>query len=366
MRTANLITLQRSQGTQSIRPLAHVDIPAVADLYERVFQSKSGLLPGKLAAYLREVFLENPWYDESMSALVCEQGERIVGFQGIVPRTMLMKGKPIRAAVCSKLMVEPESRSSLAAFHLMKRVLSGPQELTISDLADNGGRKLWEAFGATTSFLYSIYWTRLLSPTLFAISRLLKNRAPSFVKFFRPLSVLDTFVRRVAPFPPTVESPAWEEELTEDMLCNGLADSANSPALRPEYSPHSVRWLLEMASRREKQGALQKILVLSPDGALAGWYIYYLKPGGLSEVLQVHAQRGSIGLVLDRLFYHAWQHGAVAVTGRMEPKFIESLWSRRCLFGLQGHWFTAFSKRLDILAAINSGEAFLTRLEGEL
>jgi hypothetical protein len=315
---------------------------------------------------MQEVFLENPWYDESIPALVYEREKRIVGFLGVVPRRMLMNGRHIRAAVSSKLMVEPRSRWSPAGFHLIKRLFSGPQELTISDLANDNGRKLWQAFGGTTSLLYSMYWTRLLSPTLFAISRLGKNKAPSIVRYLRPLSALDTLVRCVAPFPPTVESPALEEELTEEKLCRGFAESVNACSLRPEYSYHSVKWLFETASRRENDGTLQKVLVSTPEGELAGWYVYHLRPGDICEVLQVHAHRNSIGLVLDRLFHHAWQHGAVAVTGRMEPKYIESLWSRRCFFGLQGRWFMVHSRRPDILGAINAGDAFLTRLEGEL
>jgi hypothetical protein len=365
MSVVNLVR-PRSQATGSVRPLVQEDVPAVAQLYERVFPGKSGLPPGRLESYLRDVFLENPWYDESIPALVYEQGERIVGFLGVVPRGMQMNGRHIRIAVASKLMVEPQSRRSSAAFHLVKRLFSGPQELTFTDLANDAGRKLWEAFGGKTSLLYSLYWTRLLSPTLFAISHLTKNRASTLVKSLRPLSLLDVFVRRVAPFPPTVDYPAVEEELTGEKLCRYLSEFTNDRSLVPEYDAHSIGWLLEMASRREQHGILQKILVFTPEGKLAGWYVYLLRPGGVSEVLQVYGHQTSIGLVLDRLFHHAWQHGAIAITGRMEPKFIEVLWSRRCFFGLQGDWFVAYSRRPEILDVINSGKPFLTRLEGEL
>lgn len=360
------LTVERITATKGTRPCSERDLADVAALHQRVFDHASGLSTEALATHLREVFFGNPWYDPEMPSLVCEDEGRIIGFLGVVPRRMLMNGRPIRVAVSSKLMVEPRSRWSPAGLHLIQRLLSGPQDLTISDLANDGSRKLWQAFGGTTSLLYSMSWTRLLSPTLFAMSRLGRKRAPALVKFFRPLSVLDTLVRCVAPFPPTVECPAVEEELTEGKLCRGLDELASARSLRPEYSDHSVKWLFEIASGRKRDGTLQKVLVSTPEGELAGWYVYHLKPGDMCEVLQVHARRNSIGLVLDRLFHHAWKRGAVAVTGRMEPKYIESLWSRRCFFGLQGNWFMAYSRRPDILEAINTGDAFLTRFEGEL
>jgi len=62
-----------------------------------------------------------------------------------------------------------------------------------------------------------------------------------------------------------------------------------------------VEWLFSVLSRKDKYGQLRKVLVRKPDGAVAGWYIYYANPGGLSEVLQIGAKGDSIKLVLDHL-----------------------------------------------------------------
>lgn len=366
MATLNLAACPPCTRPEEIRPLRKADLPAVAQLYEHVFPNESGLPPGELVGYLQDVFLANPWRNEELPSLVCERGEKIIGFLGVVPRRMVMNGRPITLAVSSKLMVAPQHRASKVALQLMKRLLQGPQEVTISDLANDRGRKLWQAFGGRVSLLYSIRWIRLLSPTLFAVSRLSRKRGPKIARFLRPLSLLDVIARRVVPLPASTQHSIMEEELSDECLCSGLAEFASDRVLRPRYCAHSIRWLLEITSRRKHHGALQKVAVSSQDGRLLGWFIYHLNPGDVSDVLQVYAHRSSIGLVLDRLFSHAMQGGALALSGRMEPKFVDILSDRHCFFSLRSSWFIAHSRRQDILDAINAGDAFLTRLEGEL
>ena len=96
-----------------------------------------------------------------------------------------------------------------------------------------------------------------------------------------------------------------------------------------------------------------------------GWYIYYLKSGGVSDVLHIAGTKDSFKLVLNHLFYHARRHGSLALTGRLEPKFSQALSESYCFFRWTGPWTLVHSKDPEILKAILRGEAFLTRLEGE-
>ena len=54
----------------------------------------------------------------------------------MMPRPMWMKGRLIRAAVSSQFIVEPESRFNLAGVQLLKAFLSGPQDLSLADEAN--------------------------------------------------------------------------------------------------------------------------------------------------------------------------------------------------------------------------------------
>jgi hypothetical protein len=84
--------------------------------------------------YLEDLFLRNPWVEEDIVSLVCEDtGGKIVGFFGVVPRRMLYQGKSIRLAFGSNFVLDPESRASMAAMQLVRAFMKGPQDVSITD-----------------------------------------------------------------------------------------------------------------------------------------------------------------------------------------------------------------------------------------
>ena len=113
-------------------------------------------------------------------------------------------------------------------------------------------------------------------------------------------------------------------------------------------------------------GCFSKIAVRDAHGAIAGWYLYYLNPGGISEVVQVGARKGDLGAVLDHLFQQARRGGSAAVSGQLAPDGFQALAARGCVFHHDGaSWFLVHSPHADVLAAVHRGDARLTRLEGE-
>ena len=77
------------------------------------------------------------------------------------------------------------------------------------------------------------------------------------------------------------------------------------------------------------------------------------------------ATKNSIRRVLRQLFYYAWRSGSSAVSGRLDPEFVTEFSEERCLFNFNGPRMLVHSKRADLREAIQRGDAFLTRLEGE-
>src|ERR1700745_1102966 len=119
-RTASGRTAYDSRG--KIQRFEVEDIPQVVDLHRRSFSDNS-VSSNELQAHFREIFFENPWHDDDLPSLVYrEDGERIVGFCGVIPRRMRMKGRPIRGAVSSQFMVDRSVRSRLAAIELQRRL----------------------------------------------------------------------------------------------------------------------------------------------------------------------------------------------------------------------------------------------------
>jgi len=355
-----------------IRPFTKNDVPQVVKLYQKVFFNNGSTAPSssKLDAYFKEMFFHNPWPDEEIPSLVYEAGDgEIIGFIGIIPRRMQLHGRPIRAAISMHFMVEPGSRSTLAGVQLLKTFFSGPQDLSLTDSAGVVGRKIWEGVGGATALAYSINWTRLLRPSRY-VSLILarKNRLLRFfARLLSPLCpIVDAMATRAMPHRFGKKATSLQAtDLDQETLLAGVTQFPSWYALCPDYDSGSLFWLLAKADQLVYPGELRKIALRDADGELVGWYLYELSADGLGEVLQIVGRRKSFGEVLDHLFYHSWLDGAIALSGRLDPKFAQEFSDKHCFFNCGGPWTLTHSKNPEVLRAIYQGDMFLTRLEGE-
>lgn len=351
-----------------VRPFNQDDIPWVADLYNNVFLGSAGPGSPELRQYFHDLFFESPFSEDDISSLVFQDsnGKR-TGFLGVLPRRMQLERHPIRVAISFHFMVEPESRSTLAGVQLLKVFFSGPQDLSLTDGAGNVGRQVWEALGGETALLYSLYWTRVLRPGQFILSLMKKRKLPAPLVYASiPICEMsDRIATRAKPLhfapPPSV----IEEELSTSTLLTKLTEFTGLYSLRPDYDDRTLEWLIHRAEKRERYGHLQKVAVRGAKGKLLGWYLYYLNPGGTSEVVQFAAKKDSIQLLIDHLSFHAWSRGAAALSGRLDPRFAQELSDNYCIFHRRGSWVLVHSKKPGTLEAINRGDAFLSRLDGE-
>lgn len=350
-----------------VRPLGKEDIPRAAELHRKLLGSATA--PHEVESYLMEVFCRHPWRDPRMPSLVYEDGSgRIIGCLGVMPRPMWMEGRPIVAAVTHNFMVEPDRRSTLAAMQLIKAFFSGPQDLSVAE-GNPISRKLWEGVGGTTSMLYSLRWTRPLRPARYALSLLEKRGLSGWsTGCLRPLSrVVDVLATRLPTSPLRQPRTARvAEELDPGTLLDGLDRVSSRRPLRPRYDRDSLAWLLEVLTRSAGRGTLRKILVRSAR-RIAGWYLYYVVPDGVGEVVQIGATEDTAEEVLNHLFHDAWNQGAIAVSGQIEPSLMSAFSEKFCLFhrGRGGSWVLVHTRHERILRAMQLGEAFFTRLEGE-
>ena len=354
-----------------IRAFAETDIPQVADLHQAVFRTGdrcAGAEPEAYASYFRSVFLEHPSRDSALPSLVYEEESgRIAGFLGVVARRMSMDGRPLRAAISSQFIVDPKGRSALVAVQLAKTFFDGPQDVSISDEANDLSRKLWEGLGGTTALLQSIYWTRPLRPARLVLS-FLRNRTalgPLAAVTDPPSRIVDALATRL-PGSHLFQSRPQEfaDDLRSETFLAGLPEFAGG-SLRVEYDHRTFEWLLERARRRKADGSLHTAVIRNKEAIIMGWYLYSLDPGGTAEVLQIAAKPWSIDRVLDHLFYRAWRQGAMAVTGRLEPRFLQALSDKDRLFHRRGPWMLVSSKRPEVVRAFQIGDAFFSRFDGE-
>jgi hypothetical protein len=353
----------------TIRVFAEDDVPAAAALFGRVYPQYRWSSQAACESYFREMLFDNPWRDLELPSWVAEQDGRIAGYYTVVPRPMLFRGRPIRVAVASQFVVDPDRRHAGTTLQLAKACLSGPQDLTLTDGATDLGRRMWIGIGGTAALLYSLHWRRPLRPARYAL-KLLEDRGAlplPLTLAARPLGALaDGLVSRLSPNRFYREEGEFAEDALDPaaMLAH-LTEILAGNDLLPVYDARSLAWLLEQAALKRYHGTLRARAVLDGQRRPIGWFLYYARAGGVSEVVQLAARNGSFDSVLQRLLADAWRHGAVAVHGRLEPRYVQELSARYCWLRREGPWLLVHSRHADVLAAIERGSAFLSRLEGE-
>jgi len=60
----------------------------------------------------------------------------------------------------------------------------------------------------------------------------------------------------------------------------------------------------------QTRGDLRKVVLRDDRQKIIGWYIYYVKPGAVGEVVQIGGERQFTKDIPDHLFYDAWKRSA--------------------------------------------------------
>jgi hypothetical protein len=357
-----------------IRNFKEEDVPAVAALFHKVYlandpaQARTSVQ--KICESFEEIFLRNPWRGESLPSLVCEDKDgATLGFIGVTPRRMTIRGRPILAAVSAHLMLDPDRRLGLAGVQLLRQFLAGPQQLSIADFANDLGRAVWDGIGGKMSYLHSLQWVKPLRPSARALNMARRKlRIPAALSpILRPLSgASDAMLARISPHRFRFAPPELiAKDLDDETLLACLSLLPSNYSLIPEYDGLSLGWLMRRAERMKTRGQMRKTALCDDSGAIVGWYLYYLNPGGTSEVLQMWARKGSAGAVLDHLFHNAWSQGSDVIAGRAEQQLLPALSSKECYLNCGPPWVMVHARNPEILQAIDRGDAFLSKLEGE-
>jgi hypothetical protein len=348
-----------------IRPVERDDLGQVVALYERTVRSGRPTAPPGLAGYFERTVLDHPWVDPEIPSLAYEADDgRILGFIGSHVRRLRLDGREIRMGCAGQLVSDPAQRRLAIGARLLRGYLSGPQDVSITDGANEIVHEMWSHLGGYALYPGSLIWTRLLRPWRAVGDRWLeitgRERWRRAARAAWPL--LDGLT---APFakPPARPAGVQTEELTPGALIKHQSQVLGDSRLWVDYDEPFLEWLFrEMATVRTR-GELTRRL-LRREGELLGWYVVYLKPRGLSQVMDIAAVKGQLGVVVDCLFADAWRGGAAALEGRMEVALYEQLSSRRCLVRY-GNRALFHSGEPDALAAISLGRSALTRLDGE-
>ena len=352
-----------------VREFVDHDIPQVVDLYWNHLGIRAGAPPPELYDAFADLYFSNPLTDADSPSFVYKNAEgEIVGFVGMTTRRMRLGDHVLRAGVGGNFVVHPKARSGLAAPRLLGAVLKGSQDFLLTDSANDISKPVLERVGFTVLPGLNLHWSRPLRAGHYVTYLLHRKMKPVPAAMLRiaakPFcSILDSIP---APWNslPAVKNTLKSSELTSDVLHRCLLEFGNHQLLRPEYSPASLEWLMNFMTRARKRGTLCKMLLESETG-IAGWYIYYINPGGVGEVVQVGGTREAFQDVLIHLFRHALENGVVGLHGQADFERIADFSNVGCFFSCRGGWVLAYSRRPELIHTLQGNNLGLTRLDGE-
>jgi hypothetical protein len=343
----------------TIRPFSEQDLPAVTSLYEREIRSGDSTPPPSLADYFRRTFLEHPWIDPEIPSLVFESAPgHVAGFLGSYARRFRFDGRAIRLACSGQLVTEPEARHEAAGAFLLRTYLAGPQDVTITDGANEPARRLWERLGGETLHVPSIDWIRVFQPTAVGVEYATRKRTPRLGDALAPVLGSRPWRRRRR------QPPGRVEELTPELLVAETKKLGSAFRLHPDYDVAFAEWLFRELAAVRSRGDVLRSIVRSDDGRVRGWYVAYVRKGAVCDSIQVAATERVTDVVLDHLFREAALRGAAAVRGRLERRLLPALSVRTRLLRYTGSAL-AHSRSPEIMHVLRSSSALLTRMDGE-
>jgi hypothetical protein len=342
-----------------IRPVTHADLPAVVELLQ-------DRMPGWTGSEetIAGTMIDHPWADEEIGPFVSVDGEgKILGFIGVQVRRLIFDDRPIRGVVATQLAVTEDAGAAGAL--LIRRVLSGPQELTWSDGTTEGVVRIWRTFGGAQDYVRACDWLLVLRPIRWF-------RGTVAAAFGRNLSREEL---PIAGFPFQAAGPRLARRAFPD-LPGDVTGADVSTATLVENLPeiigdlrvrvdHDEAHLDHMFRLIEKFGGSLVRRLVSRGERPIGWYAY--RPGNrsASHVMHLAAAEGEADAVLGELLAHAREHGSAVVAGRAEPHLLEPLSRRFAVLGYARQPVIQ-AKDPELALVMTTPASLVTRLDGEV
>ena len=322
-----------------------------------------------LERYLGSVFLEGPDHDpEIISHVHLREDEAVNGFIGVLAMPMTVAGRQVRGGVCGTLMVEDHANDPFAGARLMRGFLGGPQDLSLTETANDISTTMWRKLRGTVLPDYSLEWVRIIRPAGFlaAVSRAAFGPARILSPLARPM---DSVIRRrpsawshlAAAIPEgTAATAPSDDGETVDLLVS----LTETYAAKPAWQRASLARMVAESRRKANYGTMVRRKVLSRDGRTLGLFLYYGDAGGIGRVLQILFQPGQAGTVIDSMLADAAERGLVALRGRSMPVLLEAMLGRRCFF-LHASSSIVHARDPTLLEPFVTGKAFFNGFAGE-
>ena len=322
-------------------------------------------LPGwaRDEGFLASSLLDRRWADVDPPSLVAVEEGKVVGFMGAQARRLVLDDRELLGVCASQLAVNPEHRGGAAGALLMRRLLSGPQDLTWVDSATDLVTRMWRAFGGEVDLARAVDWMLVLRPlrwTAGIAAGLARER--KIRRRLAPVAALpfQAAGRRLATRAfPEPEISVTGGDATAAEIAEALPEINRGIRLRVGYEAEDLEH--QLGRIRVAAGEVDHRLVHDGDQTV-GWYAYLPRRRTASRVLHLAALDRRVDAVLYELITHARASGASALSGRVEPHLAQPVRDRIAAlgFGLQP---LRHSRNPELETVLASSASLLTELD---
>jgi hypothetical protein len=343
-----------------IRPFERADLQAVVALLE-------ARLPWWTHedSFLTETLIDSSWAEPDLASLVAvdAQGE-LLGFIGAQARRVRFGDRSLRGICCAHLVVSADPKAGPAGALLMRRLLSGDQDLTWTDSPTSTVVRIWRAFGGHLDHPRSCDWMLVLRPFPWArgIVAAKIRRAP--LRQVLPVAAVPIQASGGRLLPQAFPAPPAD---VASEPTGAAAIVQNLPALTRGidlYVDYDQPYLEQLFTQVEAVMGGLELRMVKRDGRPIGWYAYLARPGGASRVLHICAPEPEIEAVVGELVDRAREVGSAALTGRLEPHLEGPLRRRLAVIGF-ARQPVIHVRDPEVHAMLATSSSLLTHLDGE-
>lgn len=323
-----------------VRPFTASDVSVVAEMFQRILRKTRQPATSSLEAYLQELFLDAPDAQPDITSLIHKRDDGSVsGFLGVLPLALDFEGRPLRGALCGTMMVDRHTEDPFAGARLVRAFFAGPQDISLTETANDVSTAMWRKMRATVLPDYSLEWIRLIRPAGFMVE--LAAAGIGAARVFSPLArPIDALIRRRSTdgeahwshFTRLPKASLVDADVDEDELLDLFPKLTAHYPMRPTWHRDTLARTIVHARRKANYGQGVRRVVRTGSGHPVGLYIYYGDSGRIGRAIQVMSLPGQEGAVIDNMIAHAASNGLVALRGRTQPALLNAMLGRRFAF----------------------------------
>lgn len=354
------LTSGGAAGCHSGRAMLHQDLPAVADLFARVFRGGIRAPDDGLEAYLETLCFRSPHWTPQTGSLVYEAppGEIHAAILS-VPMRFRVDGEPVVGRLLGSFMADGNAGKRGAAW-LSRHFRARNHDLLFSDTARAVSADHWRVAGGQVLPIHSLDWARVFRPLGSIALRLGQGRSRiGRALACLPHGIADRLLRRARPSLRAQMPAGYGVEETDRA---GFLAAAGTMLPRftvhPDWDAAELAWLGELVAGNRHLGPLHLKLVTGRDAKPVAAYAYCGRGREKATVLNLLCREGREAVAVSAL-YAELDDAGYALAGGMAQRFLMTALQRHRHVTFRHRGFFCIASRRDAVnQAVRQGQFY--------